>query len=655
LIAILVFALLAGIGAGELFRLTMEADHLATFYERAKREATLLMGQTLGGREMGAVALSAATDPQLLAAATATEPSRRDRSDDAARPLEILGHTINGDGAFVVNRAGIIVASWDEQGRPRIGSDLSFRPNIQTALNGIENVYAAVGTSTGDRALYFTAPIRSNQDGQTAVVGALVGRIGVGSLDLFLRDWSGVALLLSPQGVVFSSSRRDWLLSLAGDASPDRIRAIAAQRQFGSAFDGPHRIRTLPFAPDSASLSIDQTRYSATRLPLKWNDPGGDWSLVLLTDLSSATPVAARIAIGLLTAFGTTTFGLLLRGARGRASDQRQAESARDEAARWQAADTERQTRRSDLFARLHEATTVAELAEELFAVLARDLPLDQGSLYVSEDDEHRFCLAGCHGGGVPQQVRRSDSMIGECARLGRALCLENPPAGVWRIRLEQKDVSPRALLLLPLVRGDRVLGILQLASLSSALIEHRAEAEAVLPVLALKIDVLLMAKQAQSHRDEALRLADAVRFQQDLGQRTEDWFRTILDGMPVGILVIDPSGRIILSNREIEFLSGYSLDELMGAEIERLVPSAIRDHHVEWRQSLTMCEDQIVRMGSEHPALPLVTRDGTERMVEISLTKTPALGPQPPCICAMIRPVKRYTPPDRDMGRNPG
>lgn len=636
---ILLLSLLAAIAAEESFRLAMEANHRADFEQRAGRKAAALLEQTARGWAMGAVVLVGETDPALLAAVTRpTLPPPDSDGGEAARHLEILAHRIGADGAFVVNRAGVIAAVWDSQGRTRLGHDLGFRPYVQNGLRGRDSVYAAVGTSTGDRSLYIAAPIRTQGDAPAA--GVVVGRIAMSQIDLSLRDWPGVALLLSPQGVVFASSRRDWLLSLTGEASPDRLRAITASRQFGGAFDSPQRIRLLPFDPDRDSVRINGTRFIAARLPLAWNDPGGDWSLVLLDDPAKATPPAARIAIATAAGVGTGALGLLALATRRVVAARRQAVRDRESAARQLAEIADRQTRQAELTPRLLPATTTVDLARNLFGGLVRDLPLIEAGLYVTDDDGRHLTLAASLGEtGAPDRIGIEDGMIGECARTGQALYFDDPPPGlVWR-RPEGGGPAPQVLLL-PLARDGRVLGVLHLVSSAPDLLDRRVELDALRPVLALQIELIRTRALARDSLDEVQRQAESVRHQQEISQQTEDWFRTILDGLPVGLLVIDHGGRIILSNREIERLSGYSLDELLGASVELLVPPPIRDRHVVWRESLAMDEDQVARMGSAFPALPLVTRDGTLRRVEITLTRTPVLGSQPPCVCAMIRPV---------------
>src|SRR5579862_7874078 len=49
----------------------------------------------------------------------------------------------------------------------------------------------------------------------------------------------------------------------------------------------------------------------------------------------------------------------------------------------------------------------------------------------------------------------------------------------------------------------------------------------------------------------------------------------SLLEAAPDAMLLVDPSGRIVLVNREVERLFGYSRQELLGSALETLVPSA--------------------------------------------------------------------------------
>ena len=43
------------------------------------------------------------------------------------------------------------------------------------------------------------------------------------------------------------------------------------------------------------------------------------------------------------------------------------------------------------------------------------------------------------------------------------------------------------------------------------------------------------------------------------------DYWKTVIDTLLEGLMLVDPDGRIVFVNRAFEQLSGYNLDELVG------------------------------------------------------------------------------------------
>ena len=62
--------------------------------------------------------------------------------------------------------------------------------------------------------------------------------------------------------------------------------------------------------------------------------------------------------------------------------------------------------------------------------------------------------------------------------------------------------------------------------------------------------------------------------------QRAEKRFRDLLEGAPDAMALVDPTGRIVLVNRQMENLFGYSRKELLEKNIEILIPDRFRERH---------------------------------------------------------------------------
>ena len=114
-----------------------------------------------------------------------------------------------------------------------------------------------------------------------------------------------------------------------------------------------------------------------------------------------------------------------------------------------------------------------------------------------------------------------------------------------------------------------------------------------------------------------ALPDADPTAFDR-VGIEFDEPLAALLEAAPDALACVEPSGRIAQLNQRVCELFGYDREELLGAEVELLLPEAVRDQHVEHRARFHR-HPQVRSMGS---GLLLVARhrDGTEIPVEVSL-----------------------------------
>lgn len=94
---------------------------------------------------------------------------------------------------------------------------------------------------------------------------------------------------------------------------------------------------------------------------------------------------------------------------------------------------------------------------------------------------------------------------------------------------------------------------------------------------------------------------------------------RAIVESSPSGMVMADQHGAIVLVNREIERLFGYTSDELMGQTIDMLVPRRLQAVHATVRSAF-MTRPEARAIGHRRDLLAL-RKDGSEVAVEIGLS----------------------------------
>lgn len=642
-----VLALLLGLVAAVWYRSTQEEHFHIELQGLALRQATQLEDETLRGPAMGAVRLLGVNEPLLKATASGQLPPNEPST--LAR-LHTVRQTLDVHSVYVLNASGTVVAHATER-QSALGDDMSYRPFWQQAMAGVPNVYPAVGYRNPVRGFYVAAPIYSDDaPPEHSVLGVVVVRLVAADLDDRLRQRLNLrALLVSPQGVVFASTDKSWRNHYVTPPGPELWSAVREQRQFGIGATAPSELAVLPFDVRQPNITLLGERHLLARASVNWPDPHGSWQLVVLAPVSGAAPWSALLLLfgGVAGCVGAVLW-LALRGWRDAAT--RRVVLAQAEASLQALAHARRlEQQQSQLTLALQHARDFASLVQTLFQNLGGFVPLQQGTLYRVDSVgaigvPPTLHLAGAYATGddVPAVVLAGEGLLGQCALERRALWFDNVAApGFWRVASGLGQTPPRTLALLPLVRNEQLLGVLELASTDSQLTQHRAALEAVLPVLAMNMEILLAEQRTTELLAQARHDAEHYQAQQAYSEDMEHWYQSILSGAPDAIIIVADDGSIIFANGVAQQLFGYEADAFLHLTVEDLLPVRLRADHVAKRQVFASGGmGDLLKMANWRTGLMAQHHLGHEFAVAITLANIPAIGLHARCVCVVVRPV---------------
>jgi len=310
----------------------------------------------------------------------------------------------------------------------------------------------------------------------------------------------------------------------------------------------------------------------------------------------------------------------------------------------------------ADISTALQQAEDLRSLTQTAVSKLAPAIGAGHGAFYV-EESGGRYQLLASYGYRERKHLSNSfavgEGLVGQCVMEKSAILL-SAPRDYIRINSGLGEGPPACITVLPVIMGDRVLGVLEMASFEQFDERHKALLDALLPTLAASMEILdrnlktrslLADTQAQAERMEkqAAQLEEQsveLEAQQAEMLETEHWFRSIIEVTQEGIMVADADGYIQLANPAAERIFGYAPGELAGEQIEQLVPDRVRAKHAEKRAHFMSSGRSWVLGEDRH--VTGKRKDGVEVPVEVALALLPPRGKRGACVSVMVRPLRQ-------------
>ncbi len=134
---------------------------------------------------------------------------------------------------YLMDRSGNTIASGNRDAADSfVGKNYGFRPYFKKAMQGTPAVYVALGVTSKKRGVYFSHPVYGEE--KEIPLGVVVIKASIEPIEEKMKKpHDGVLVLADPNGIIFASSRPDWLFHVLWKASPETIADIDKTRQFG--------------------------------------------------------------------------------------------------------------------------------------------------------------------------------------------------------------------------------------------------------------------------------------------------------------------------------------------------------------------------------------------------------------------------------------
>jgi two-component system sensor histidine kinase/response regulator len=307
--ACLIFAFVVAYGSTRVYQSVLFQKRREALAHTTTRLQNELLDATSDSQVMGATILLGLIQPTLKLAVSGVRLSEADRSE-IHNVLEPLRRQFNAGGTYLIDGKGI-VRIHDTDGDSSERLNVAFRPYFKLAMAGTPNVYAAVGSQSNERGLYYAAAVHDGALRTTPVIGVVMTKLQGAFLDTLLARSGSQAVLLSPQGVAFAATQPEWLFAMTAPVTAQRVEAMRQLRRFGHVFDT--RFPTaLPFRPQEETARINGHDWSLAAASLDWNDPDGAWTLVVLEDTERWFPAAERLLTGGLAGGAGLLLGMLV-------------------------------------------------------------------------------------------------------------------------------------------------------------------------------------------------------------------------------------------------------------------------------------------------------------------------------------------------------
>ena len=255
-------------------------------------------------------------------------------------------------------------------------------------------------------------------------------------------------------------------------------------------------------------------------------------------------------------------------------------------------------TQQAGVAAQLQAASSFSELAQDFLAQVAPLVGAGHGVFYIYEEDRRLLRMLAHYAynerKSLAQTFELGEGLVGQCALEMAPIILTRPPSDYVRIRTSLGEAAPCAIMVLPVLSGQRVLAVVELACFKPFEKRERDLLEGLMPVVGMNLQILernvrtqrLLEKtqqQAERMEEQAAQLQEqtvAIEEQRNSVTALLDEQNAIFESVSSGIAVI--RDRILQK-------CNAQLGRIFGRPTENLLGQSTRDWYADEQTSFDM------------------------------------------------------------------
>lgn len=234
-------------------------------------------------------------------------PSNRAKVDEINLFLKQVNGLLESSDIYVMLPDGVTLAASNfDRTSSFVGQNFSYRPYFSDAIDGGLGRFFALGVMSAKRGYYFGAPIRT--DGRIA--GVVVFKVDLDAIESSWRGGDYEITVTDPEGIVFMTSRPDWLFSAIEPLTVERLERTTATRRYSDA-----ELKQLRVIRPRSSAGHDLMRVVAAAgsreyIAVTEAMPEADWTVRVFVDTASAHTQALTVAAALVLLAGLGATGV---------------------------------------------------------------------------------------------------------------------------------------------------------------------------------------------------------------------------------------------------------------------------------------------------------------------------------------------------------